>query len=84
MDQYLTAAINPFVRNGLDIIREDETITVEELCRLLAEREPMLSTSNQECAARESLRLAELWKPIANNRAAEDGLRQSPRFGPSH
>lgn len=78
MDQYLTTAINPFVRNGLDIIREDETISVEELCRLLAEREPVLSPFNQECAARESLRLAELWKPIASNVAAEMGC-DSPR-----
>jgi hypothetical protein len=83
MDQYLTTAINPFVRNGLDIIRERETISLAELCMLPAERETMLSTSNQECAARESLRLAELWKPIASNLAAEDGLRQSARFGPS-
>jgi hypothetical protein len=65
-------------------ISEDETISVEELCRLLAEREPILSPFNQECAARESLRLAELWKPIVSNLAAEDGLRQSTRFGPSH
>ena len=74
MDQHLAGVTNPFVRSGLEIIRERGILGLAELCGLLARCEPLLSPLNQECAARESLRLAELWKPkpIASNHAAED------------
>ena len=62
IDQHLAGVTNPFVRSGLEIIRERGILGLPELCGLLAEREPKLSAFNQECVARESLRLAELWK----------------------
>jgi hypothetical protein len=58
--------LNPFVETAVAIIGEMEAehpegaIGMRELAELLAEREPMLSPLNLECAAREALRIAPL------------------------
>jgi hypothetical protein len=53
---------NPFVRSALALIDEIRAdggeIDVHTLAERLAEREPMLSPLNLDCAAREALRIA--------------------------
>jgi hypothetical protein len=50
---------NPFVAAALDIIDvDDDSFDERGLALALAEREPLLSPFNLECAAREALRLA--------------------------
>ena len=54
----MVSGVNPFVRNAIKIILEHDegSFALPELAALLAEREPMLSPFNCECAAKEALR----------------------------
>jgi hypothetical protein len=54
----IIGGVNPFVRSALDIVLEhaEGSCPLPELAALLADREPMLSPFNLECAAREALR----------------------------
>ena len=71
----MSAKVNPFVKNAIDIIRERGTdISVAELVKLLGDREPALSLFNLECAAREALRVAP--QIFAEEQAREEARRR--------